>query len=135
MDRYSLFNEIIITLFLQLLMILLTFFQDELCRIDQAILLSHCTDLRKNRPKDCLSLEEMAAYIDRVKLHPRNWMIHSTSLLLQCWCESESHHRAERAALQLEALIDQVGLAIFLVTVCFQCTLMIFFYPTIPLFL
>ncbi len=53
----------------------------------------------------------MSPYVERVlQQHDsrmQNWMVYSTALLTRAWIEFERPHAAERAALQLQALVDQ----------------------------
>ncbi len=62
--------------------------------------------------RDGLTNEQMSPYIERVlqqhgSSRMQNWMVYSTALLTRAWIEFERPHAAERAALQLQALVDQ----------------------------
>ncbi len=61
--------------------------------------------------RDGLTNEQMSPYVERVlqQHEPRkqNWMVYSTALLTRAWIEFERPHAAERATLQLQALVDQ----------------------------
>eukprot|EP00752_Nemacystus_decipiens_P003609 g3326.t1 len=76
--------------------------------VDLAIILGLCLDVSNSNPRDGLTNEEMTPYIARVLRQPGcNWMIYSTALLQRAWVEFERSHARDRAALQLQALLDQ----------------------------
>lgn len=75
--------------------------------VDQAIIMALCLDVENNNPKDGLTTEEMFPYLQRVLDSPKNWMIHSTALLERSWLEYEKRRTADRAMLQIQALLDQ----------------------------
>ena len=75
--------------------------------VDQAVLLSLCLDVQNSNPADGLTSEEMFPYLHRVLEHPNNWMVHSTGLLERSWLEYEKRRTADRAMLQIQALLDQ----------------------------
>ncbi|CAB1114425.1 unnamed protein product [Ectocarpus sp. CCAP 1310/34] len=76
--------------------------------IDLAIILGLCLDVSNSNPRDGLTNEQMTPYIARVLRQPGcNWMIYSTALLQRAWVEFERSHARDRAALQLQALLDQ----------------------------
>ncbi|CAM9157052.1 unnamed protein product, partial [Ectocarpus fasciculatus] len=75
--------------------------------VDQAVLLSLCLDVQNSNPADGLTSEEMLPYLHRVLEHPNNWMVHSTGLLERSWLEYEKRRTADRAMLQIQALLDQ----------------------------
>lgn len=75
--------------------------------VQQIIILCMCLDVKNRNPSHGLTTEEMTPYIKRVHEHPNNWMVHSTCLLLKSRLESEQHRTSERAALQLQVLVDQ----------------------------
>ena len=75
--------------------------------VDQAVLLSLCLDVQNSNPLDGLTNEEMFPYLHRVLELPNNWMIHSTGLLERSWLEFEKRRTADRAMLQMQALLDQ----------------------------
>lgn len=79
----------------------------QLSTLDQSILLALCLDVSNNNAADQLTYEEMMAYIERVLQQANNWMIHSTCLLERSWIEFERRKTADRAMLQIQALIDQ----------------------------
>jgi hypothetical protein len=54
---------------------------------------------------DGLTQEEMSPYIERVLQQANNWMIHSTALLERSWLEFERRKTADRAMLQIQAII------------------------------
>ncbi len=62
--------------------------------------------------RDGLTNEQMSPYVERVlqqhgSSRAQNWMVYSTALLTRAWIEFERPHAAERAAIQLQALVDQ----------------------------
>ncbi|CAM9305482.1 unnamed protein product [Pylaiella littoralis] len=76
--------------------------------VDLAIILGLCLDVSNSNPRDGLTNEQMTPYIARVLRQPGcNWMIYSTALLQRAWVEFERSHARDRAALQLQALLDQ----------------------------
>jgi tetratricopeptide (TPR) repeat protein len=76
---------------------------------DQIIILALCLDVSNSNPVDGLTNEEMTPYIEKVlkQSNDRNWMIYSTALLERSWIEFEKRKTADRALLQIQALIDQ----------------------------
>jgi tetratricopeptide (TPR) repeat protein len=81
----------------------------DLSLIDQAIILGLCTDVKNTNPRDGLTNEQMSAYIARIMAieHNRNWMVHTTSLVVKAWVEFERWKTKERSVMQLQALVDQ----------------------------
>ena len=75
--------------------------------LDQAVILALCLDVKNSNPVDGLTNEEMQPYVERVLKLAKNWMIHSTALLQRSWLEFERRKTADRAMLQIQALIDQ----------------------------
>lgn len=75
--------------------------------IDQSIILAMCLDISNTNPADGLTNEQMLPYIERVLQQPDNWMIHSTGLLQRSWIEYDRRKTADRAMLQIQALLDQ----------------------------
>ncbi|KAJ3215943.1 hypothetical protein HDU67_010174 [Dinochytrium kinnereticum] len=75
---------------------------------DQCILLSFCLNVQNENPEDGLTTAEMVPYVTRVLENPNNWTIHTMSLLLRSRLESKRSRTAERSALQLQALVDQI---------------------------
>ncbi|KAI8823038.1 uncharacterized protein EV422DRAFT_523138 [Fimicolochytrium jonesii] len=78
--------------------------------IDQCILLAFCLNVKNLNPADGLTTEEMLPYVRRVLENPNNWMVHTMGLLLRSRLESNKSRTVERAALQLQALVDQIKL-------------------------
>ncbi|KAJ3337145.1 hypothetical protein HDU93_001526 [Gonapodya sp. JEL0774] len=74
---------------------------------DQCILLSLCLNVKNTNPKDGLTNEEMLPFVRRVLDQPANWSVYTVALLLRSRLESEKSRTVERAALQLQALVDQ----------------------------
>ena len=79
----------------------------ELHAVDQAIILALCLDVSNSNPSDGLTTEVMMPYLTRVLFVAKNWMIHSTGLLERSWLEFEQRRTADRAMLQIQALLDQ----------------------------
>ncbi|KAI9100474.1 hypothetical protein DFS34DRAFT_578699 [Phlyctochytrium arcticum] len=84
--------------------------QGNLRVIDQCILLAFCMNVKNTNPEDGMTIEEMKPYVQRVLEHPNNWMVHTMALLLRSRLESKKSRTVERAALQLQALVDQIVL-------------------------
>ncbi|KAF8625145.1 hypothetical protein AX17_006923 [Amanita inopinata Kibby_2008] len=82
--------------------------QPALHPLDQAILLSLCLNIKNTSPSHGLTAEQISPYISRVLSHPVNWSVHTMALLLRSRVESTRTRTVERAALQLQALIDQM---------------------------
>jgi hypothetical protein len=75
--------------------------------VDQAVILALCLDVSNTQASECLTQEEMGAYVERVLQQASNWQIRSTALLERSWLEFERRKTADRAMLQIQALIDQ----------------------------
>eukprot|EP01132_Coremiostelium_polycephalum_P007518 gene7518-9239_t len=75
--------------------------------IDQSIILALCLNVKNQNPSQGLTTEEMMPYIHKTLEHSNNWMVHSMGLLIRSRLESSSSKTADRAALQIQALIDQ----------------------------
>ncbi|KAI8925868.1 hypothetical protein BC831DRAFT_458966 [Entophlyctis helioformis] len=82
--------------------------QKSLRPTDQAILLAVCMNVKNTNPMHGLTIEEMYPYVRRVLENPNNWMVHTMALLLRSRLESDKFRTVERAALQLQALVDQI---------------------------
>ncbi|KAK8794782.1 hypothetical protein WA158_001763 [Blastocystis sp. Blastoise] len=78
--------------------------QEELCILDQILLISKCIDIKNNNPKFGLITEQMAPYISRVLMHASNWSVYSTGLLYKTYIEYENMRTKERSLLQLQVL-------------------------------
>ncbi|KAF8592276.1 tetratricopeptide repeat domain 27 [Ramaria rubella] len=85
--------------------------QPPLHPLDQCILLSLCLNVKNTSPTHGLTSEQMMPYIARVISHPRNWSIHTMTLLLRSRLEATRTRTVERAVLQLQALVDQMPTA------------------------
>ena len=70
--------------------------------LEQAVLLALCLDVANSNPRDGLTSEQMAPYVQRVLQHPSNWMVYSTALLERSWLDFESSYGRDRAVLQLQ---------------------------------
>jgi len=77
--------------------------------IDQAIILAMCLNVKNANPKCGLVTEEMEVYIRRVLANPNNWMVYSMALLLRSRLESDKIKTADRACMQLSALVEQMN--------------------------
>uniref|UniRef100_A0A7S1U0T7 Uncharacterized protein n=1 Tax=Phaeomonas parva TaxID=124430 RepID=A0A7S1U0T7_9STRA len=75
--------------------------------VEQATVLALCLDVANSNPRDGITGDEMAPYIDAVVAAPMNWMVHSSALLERSWLECESLKRRERGIFQIQALVDQ----------------------------
>ncbi|EST08763.1 Tetratricopeptide TPR2 [Kalmanozyma brasiliensis GHG001] len=82
--------------------------QPPLAVLDQCILLALCLNIRNTQAAHGLTANQMQIFISRVIAHPRNWMVHTMSLLLRARLESTRTRTVERSVLQLQALIDQM---------------------------
>ncbi len=75
--------------------------------IDQAIVLGLCLDVTNSNADEGLTREEKFPYLERCLKEAKSWMIHSTGLLERSWLEFEKNRTADRAMLQIQALLDQ----------------------------
>ena len=66
-----------------------------------------CAIKASNPSKDPLAIEERLAFLHRVGLESKNWMVHSAFLLYKAQIESESLKTFDRALLQIQSLVDQ----------------------------
>eukprot|EP00741_Cyanophora_paradoxa_P000886 tig00000448_g856.t1 len=80
---------------------------EELRPLDQAIVLGYCNHAKSKGAKDTQTLEEMAAYVARLETQPRNWMVHSTTLLMKTRVERARPKTVEHGTLQLQVLVEQ----------------------------
>jgi hypothetical protein len=64
-------------------------------------------DVKNNNPSHGLTAEQMTPYLDRVAGTPQSHAVHSMCLLLRSRMEMERSRVRERAALQIQALVDQ----------------------------
>jgi tetratricopeptide (TPR) repeat protein len=76
--------------------------------IDQCILLAFCLNVKNTNPDHGITTEQMVPYVTRVLENANNWMVHTMGLLLRSRLEAHKGRTVERAALQLQALVDQV---------------------------
>ena len=81
--------------------------QKSLSNVDQAILLTLCAWNRRNRARDDMNKETQAAIVDRVMLHPTNWIVFTTCLLSRCRLELQKAQTIDRACMQMQVLIEQ----------------------------
>jgi tetratricopeptide (TPR) repeat protein len=82
--------------------------QPALVPLDQAIVLALCANVRNTSPAHGLTGEQMAPYAARVLPHAQNWSVHTAALLVRARLEAHRTRTAERAVLQLQALVDQM---------------------------
>lgn len=75
--------------------------------LDQCIILALCLDVKNQNPRHGLTWEQMKAYVERILKNPNNWMVYSTALLIKSRLEVLHGKYADRAALQVQVLIDQ----------------------------
>lgn len=80
--------------------------------LEQAIVLALCLDVKNSNPDDGLTKEQMRPYVQAVIAEPLNWMTGSAALLQRCRLEAESKYSADRAALQLQVLVEQHATAL-----------------------
>ena len=78
---------------------ILCFFSSFLCSLN----------IQNTNPEHGLTAEEMFPFVSRVIMHANNWMVHTMALLVRSRLESKKSRTVERAALQLQALVDQFG--------------------------
>ena len=81
--------------------------QQALSNVDQAILLALCAWNRRNRARDEMNRETQAAIVDRVMLHPTNWIVFTTCLLSRCRIELSKTQTVDRACMQMQVLSEQ----------------------------
>lgn len=82
--------------------------QPALAPLDQSILLSLSLFIRNTSPEHGLTTSQISAFVSRVAMHPRNWSVFTMALLLRSRLEASRSRTAQRAALQLQALLDQM---------------------------
>ncbi|KAI9302722.1 hypothetical protein BJ944DRAFT_269499 [Cunninghamella echinulata] len=78
--------------------------------IDQCLLLGFCLNVKNTNPEHGMTNEQMVPFVTRVLENPNNWMVHTMGLLLRSRLEAHKSRTMERAALQLQALVDQIKL-------------------------
>jgi len=76
--------------------------------LDSTILLALTTCIKNTNPDGGLTMEEMAPYVARVIVHPRNWTVHTMALLIRTRLEHTRARTIQRSVLQLQALVDQL---------------------------
>ena len=81
--------------------------QRALSNVDQAILLTVCSWNRRNRARDEMNRETQGALVDRVMLHPTNWIVFTTCLLSRCRIELTKVQTVDRACMQMQVLSEQ----------------------------
>ncbi|PWN24402.1 TPR-like protein [Jaminaea rosea] len=82
--------------------------QPALTPLDQSILLALSLFHTNTSPTHGLTTSQISAFVSRVALHPRNWSVYTMALLLRSRLEATRTRTAERAVLQLQALLDQM---------------------------
>ncbi|KAJ2517506.1 hypothetical protein H4217_003920 [Coemansia sp. RSA 1939] len=83
--------------------------QGKLKTIDQCILLAFCLNVQNENPAHGLTSEQMMPFVTRVLKHPNNWSVYTMGLLLRSQLEAENSRTSQRAALQLQELVDQIS--------------------------
>ncbi|KAI8813661.1 hypothetical protein BJ742DRAFT_789084 [Cladochytrium replicatum] len=83
--------------------------QGNLSPLDQSILLAYCLNVKNTNPVHGLTNEQMSPFVARVLENPNNWLVHSMALLLRSRLEGDKSRTIERAALQLQVLVDQIS--------------------------
>jgi tetratricopeptide (TPR) repeat protein len=73
-----------------------------------AILLADSMHVLKFYAKDTTVIEKAAALVQKVLDHPGDWCVYSSGLFLRSQLESNRARFVERAALQYQALVDQI---------------------------
>jgi len=81
--------------------------QRPLSNVDQAVLLTLCAWNRRNRARDEMNRETQGAIVDRVMLHPTNWIVFTTCLLSRCRIEMTKVQTVDRACMQMQVLCEQ----------------------------
>ncbi|KAJ2001365.1 hypothetical protein GGI04_003769 [Coemansia thaxteri] len=82
--------------------------QERLQVTDECILLSMCLNVQNENPAHGLTTELMRPFVARVLERPTNWSVYTMGLLLRSRLEMAKTRTAERATLQLQALVDQI---------------------------
>ncbi|CAO1625006.1 unnamed protein product [Parajaminaea phylloscopi] len=85
--------------------------QPALAPLDQCILLALSLSISNTSPEHGLTSSQISAFVSRVAMHPRNWSVYTMALLLRSRLEATRTRTAERAVLQLQALLDQMPTA------------------------
>lgn len=75
----------------------------------KAILLGDCMHVLRFYAKDNTVVERSSALVQKVLDRPGEWSIYSSALFLRSMLESQRPRMIERAALQYQALVDQIG--------------------------
>ncbi|KAM9953926.1 hypothetical protein ACTFIR_009033 [Dictyostelium discoideum] len=75
--------------------------------VDQMLILLQCLNVKNQNSNNGLTTEEMLPYIQKTLERSNNWIIHSMGLLIKSRLEIVSSKTAERAVLQIQALVDQ----------------------------
>ncbi|KAJ2551149.1 hypothetical protein EV175_003800 [Coemansia sp. RSA 1933] len=83
--------------------------QGRLQTIDQSILLAFCLNVRNENPGHGLTSEQMMPFVTRVLEQPNNWSVYTMGLLVRSQLEAENSRTSQRAALQLQELVDQIS--------------------------
>ncbi|KAJ2908207.1 hypothetical protein GGI21_003116 [Coemansia aciculifera] len=82
--------------------------QERLRVTDECILLALCLNVQNENPAHGLTSELMQPFVTRVLEQPTNWSVYTMGLLLRSRLEAAKTRTAERATLQLQALVDQI---------------------------
>ncbi|KAJ2072039.1 hypothetical protein GGH13_002959 [Coemansia sp. S155-1] len=82
--------------------------QERLQATDECILLALCLNVQNENAAHGLTTELMRPFVSRVLEQPTNWSVYTMGLLLRSRLETAKMRTAERATLQLQALVDQI---------------------------
>ncbi|KAJ2439699.1 hypothetical protein GGF42_007871, partial [Coemansia sp. RSA 2424] len=82
--------------------------EERLLVTDECILLALCLNVQNENPAHGLTSELMRPFVARVLEQPTNWSVYTMGLLLRSRLEAAKTRTAERATLQLQALVDQI---------------------------
>lgn len=80
----------------------------DISKVGLCILLAECSHVLRFYAKDATIAERAGALIQRVLDHPGEWCIYSSALSFRSFLESSRARMVERAALQYQALVDQL---------------------------
>jgi len=80
---------------------------NNLTAFDQAIILALCDNMKHNTAADDLRREQMMTFVSRAQKSSENWLVYSHCLLQKSRLEQTNRKTAHRAALQVQALVDQ----------------------------
>ncbi|KAJ2830444.1 hypothetical protein FBU31_002485, partial [Coemansia sp. 'formosensis'] len=82
--------------------------EERLQVLDECILLALCLNVQNENAAHGLTTELMRPFVARVLGQPTNWSVYTMGLLLRSRLETAKTRTAQRATLQLQALVDQI---------------------------